>query len=207
MNISYGIKEIQDRVTPGSPRGFQLAPGTDGRVNGSYKFSGSFNSFIDYLNDAGGVLDVRYSFTILCWVYHNGTSISSGYPFTWTLQGMPTTALQVSKSRELVVVLLDRNFHTYKARSDPNVVLSKWQFVGASYNGSTGETKLWIDGVAVQTENITAGLYLETSGNVQIGTTLKAKITQMRLYNVSLSQEQIQEIMQGKSALQILQLK
>ena len=205
MNITYGIREIQDRVTPGSPREYQLAPGPDGRVNGSYKFSGSSNSYIVYFNGVGGALDVRYSFTILCWVNHNGTS--SGHLFKWTDNGCETTFFQVSESRELVVVLLDHNDQTYSARSDPNVVLSEWKFVGASYNGSTGETKLWIDGVAVQTENITAGLHLQTSGNVEMGISLKGMMTQMRLYNVSLSQEQIQEIMQGKSALQILQLK
>ena len=72
LNAAYGTKEINNLAVKGIPRGVTLAPGPDGRPNYSYKFSGSSNSYIEFPNRIGGPLDVRYSMTILCWVYYDG---------------------------------------------------------------------------------------------------------------------------------------
>ena len=69
LNAAYGTKEINNRAVKGILSGVTLAPGPDGRPNYSYKFSGSSNSYIEFPNRIGGPLDVRYSMTMLCWVY------------------------------------------------------------------------------------------------------------------------------------------
>ena len=186
-------------------------------MNGSYEFFGNGNSYIEFNNSDGGVLDVRNSFTMLCWIYYNingtdgdvflygrkeGSQITPGLSFRF-----------LSMVNGLTFFLTSRDFITFAAFFTSSFVRGRWNFVGASYNGPTGETKLWIDGVAVETANFTAGLALGTNGNfLRIGYNLKGMITQMRLYNISLSQEQVQEIM-GKNSLhsihsysQILQL-
>ena len=74
-----------------------------------------------------------------------------------------------------------------------------WKFVGASYDNTSGEAKLWVDGAAVETKNIREGLELGTQGSVRMGSTtkfntysFKGRITQMQVYNLALTQEQIQ---------------
>ena len=72
LNAAYGTNEIKNSAAQGVPSGVSLAPGPDGKVNGSYEFSGTANSYIEFPNSEGGPLDVRQSMTMLCWVYHNG---------------------------------------------------------------------------------------------------------------------------------------
>ena len=75
-----------------------------------------------------------------------------------------------------------------------------WKFVGASYDQANGHAKLWVDGKAVQTVNIGASLQLATQDSVRMGASLgnvrylKGKIAQMQVYNVALTQEQIELI-------------
>ena len=73
-----------------------------------------------------------------------------------------------------------------------------WKFVGASYDRSSGEAKLWVNGAVVQTLNIGAGLELATQDSIRMGMRagkyFKGRIAQMRIYNRALTQEQIQAI-------------
>ena len=208
--MTYGTREIQDRVPQGNSIGVQLAAGPDGRVNGSYEFFGNANSCIQFSNSDGGVLDVRYSITMLCWVYYDGQPgpffvYSSGNMFSQfgMFFGISIYSLDFLFS--------DRDYSSfYSSQTNGSSILAGgWKIVGASYNGATGEVKQWIDGVAVKTTSVTAGTDLATKGNVFMGAfnslNFKGRITQMRLYNIALSQEQVREIM-GKSPLQILQL-
>ena len=72
LNSSYGIKEVNNRVTQGNHKNVRLAQGPDGKANGSYEFKGTWNSFIEFPNSRGGALNVRYSITMLCWLYYDG---------------------------------------------------------------------------------------------------------------------------------------
>ena len=89
LNAAYGTKEINNRAVKGIPRGVTLAPGPDGRPNYSYKFSGSSTSYIEFPNRIGGPLDVRYSMTMLCWVYFDGQD----GPLHCNFQGVIITSL------------------------------------------------------------------------------------------------------------------
>ena len=70
LNCTFGTKEIKNRVAGGVASGVTLALGPYGIPGGSYEFSGSPNSFIQFPNSEEGPLDVRYSMTMLCWVYY-----------------------------------------------------------------------------------------------------------------------------------------
>ncbi|CAH3188395.1 unnamed protein product, partial [Porites evermanni] len=163
LNSTFGTKEIKSRVAAGDASGVTLAPGPDGVPGGSYEFSGSSNSFIEFSNSEGGPLDVRYSMTMLCWVYYN------------------------SKDGPLF------NYRPSKP----------WAFVGATYDHSTGDAKLWVNGAVVQTLNIGAGLDLATQDSIRMGAiknydwwSFKGRIAQMQVYDKALTQEQIQTIQQ-----------
>ena len=80
-----------------------------------------------------------------------------------------------------------------------------WKFVGASYNNVTGTAKLWVDGYKVQTMKVEAGLELGTQDSVRMGVrtgddrNFKGRIAMMQVYNVALTQEQIQTILEKTS--------
>ena len=203
MNGSYGTREIYNRVSEGIANGVYLAPGPKGHHNGSYKFSGTSNSYIEFPNSAGGVLDVRYSLTLLCWVYYDGqdgplinynTGVSGRWGvYMWAFLG------------QLHAQFIRRDYGFYFQYMYSGVYLAGgWKFVGVSYNNVSGEEKLWLDGVVVDTYNIGAGRELATQDSIRTGSRVndgrdfRGRITQMRFYNVALTQEQIQEI-QGRN--------
>ena len=86
-------------------------------------------------------------------------------------------------------------YHQQKSSLTPG-----WIFVGASYNRSSGEAKVWVDGNVVWLENVEKYFELSTQNNVTMGARksngsyFKGRITQMRMYNLALTQEQIKAI-------------
>ena len=72
-----------------------------------------------------------------------------------------------------------------------------WAFVGVSYNETSAEAKLWIDGnVVPNSEEL--GTNVDSIGGSEPltlgGNQFKGKITQLILFNLTLTQEQIQLI-------------
>ena len=103
-------------------------------------------------------------------------------------------------SGNLFVLFIKRDYSGTKDLSVRASLEGGWKFVGASYDHSSGEAKLWVNGAAVQTLNIGAGLELATQDVIRMGVRsgdgrcFKGRIAQMRIYNRALSQEQIQAI-------------
>ena len=196
LNAAYGTKEIDNRTEKGIPRGVILAPGPNGRANYSYKFSESSNSFIKFPNSIGGPLDVRYSMTMLCWVYCDG---KGGPLFSYGKSSTGGVHFRVLNDGKLSVHFKKRDYSETKRLEHTNLA-GGWKFVGASYDRSSGEAKLWVNGAVVQTLNIGAGLELATQDSIRIGVKtgdgryFKGRIAQMRIYNRALTQEQIQAI-------------
>ena len=195
LNAAYGTKEVNNRAVKGIPRGVTLAPGPDGRSNYSYKFSGSSNSYIEFPNTIGGPLDVRYSMTMLCWVSCDSTD---GPLFNYQKSSTWGVYLWVVGGK-LSVCFLKRDYSSTNYLLHTNIA-GGWKFVGASYDRSSGEAKLSVNGAVVQTLNIGAGLELATQDSITMGVKtgdgryFKGRIAQMRIYNRALTQEQIQAI-------------
>jgi len=197
LNAKHGTKEINNRVAQGVPSEVSLAPGPDGKADGSYEFSGTPNSYIEFPNSEGGPLDVRYSMTMLCWVYHNG---QDGPLFNYRTGGSWGVHLWVLNGK-LLVRFTRRN---YSLTTDllHTALTGGWKFVGASYDRGSGDAKLWVNGAVVQTLNIGAGLEIATQDPIRMGVRIgdgryfKGRIAQMQVYNAALSQEQIQAMQQ-----------
>ena len=197
LNSTFGTKEIKNRVATRNASGVTLAPGPDDVPGGSYEFSGSSNSFIEFSNSEGGPLDVRYSMTMLCWVYHSGRG---GPLFNYR----PNRAWGVhlwAFHGELFVRFTKRDY-SFTTHRLHTALGGGWKFVGATYDRSTGDAKLWVDGFVVQTLNIGAGLDLATQDSIRMGAKnyddryFKGRIAQMQVYDTALNQEQIQVIRQ-----------
>ena len=203
MNSLYGTREIQDRIPEGTQSEVYLAPGPEGHDNGSYAFTGTANSYIDLFNSDGGVLDLRYSLTLLCWVYYDGQIGPVVIYFSDSAWGI---SIYVYNGKYTFPIWRRDGRFLSRAESITPIV-SAWKFVVVSYNHVSGEGKVWIDGVLERTVNVGAGTELGTQYKVRMGgngraTFFKGRIAKMGVYNVVLTQEQIQEI-KGKNVRQI----
>ena len=195
LDGAYGTQEINNRVGEGSASGVITAPGPDGKPDGSYEFSGTVNSYIEFPN--GGGLDTSNSMTMLCWLFPGG---QDGPLFNYRNSGSWGVRLWVVAG-QLFVQFTKRNYggtdallKTYLKPEDG------WKFVGASYDQANGDANLWVDGLVVQTLNIGVNLQLATQDSVRMGVKIgdgryfKGRIAQMQVYNVALTQEQIQAV-------------
>ena len=196
LNAEYETRDIKNRTAPGIPSGVSLAPGPYGEEAGSYEFFGNANSFIEFPNSPGGALDVRYSMTILCWVYYDEKGGPDGPVFNYNTGGSYGVHLWVLNGL-LYAHFPDRTFSNPLTPVYHTSLAGGWKFVGASYDNETGEIKLWVDGALKLTRNTIAGVELGTQGSVRMGVRkndkryFKGKISQLQIYNEALSQQQI----------------
>ena len=195
LNPEYRTSDIKNRTAPGIPIGVSLAPGPDEEEDGSYEFFGNANSYIEFPNSPGGALDVRYSMTILCWVYHDEKGGPTGPIFDYNTGGKYGVHLWVVNG--LFFARFNDRVFSRKPPLWHTSLAGGWKFVGASYDNETGDIKLWVDGVLKQTLNIGAQRQLGTQGSVRMGVRendkryFKGRISQMQIYNEALSQQQI----------------
>ena len=200
LNAEYQTRDIKNRTAPGIPSGVSLAPGPYGEEDGSYEFFGNANSFIEFPNSPGGALDVRYSMTILCWVYYDEKgklhgpifNYNTGHGGKFGVHLWVYNRLFFARFNDRVFINLPFLHHTSLAGG--------WKFVGASYDNETGEMKLWADGAFKQTRNVGVGVELGTQGSVRMGARkndpwfFKGRISQLQIYNEALSQKQIMKL-------------
>ena len=134
---------------------------------------------------------------MLCWLYPGG---QDGPLCNYGKSGSRGVHLWVWNG-QLGVKFIKRDYsRTQHWLHTPLKPEDGWKFVWASYDQANGDAKLWVNGKAVQTENIGANLQLDTQDNVRMGANiggakyLKGKVAQMQVYNVALTQEQIKLI-------------
>ena len=139
---------------------------------------------------------MRYSMTMLCWVYYDG---KEGPLFNYKKGSAWGVHLWVVQPGKLFVRFCKRDYSLTKHLKHTSLA-GGWKFVGASYDRSSGEAKLWVNGTVVQPLNIGVGLELATQDKITMGVKtgddryFKGRIAQMRIYNRALTQEQIQAI-------------
>ena len=196
LNAEYETRDIKNRTAPGNSSGISLAPGPYGEEDGSYEFFGNANSFIEFPNSPGGALDVRYSMTILCWVYYDEKGGPDGPIFNYNTGGSYGVHIWVLH-RKFYALFNDRTFSSPSPSLHDTFLAGGWKFVGASYDNETGEVKLWVDGALKLTKNMGVGVEQGTQGSVRMGVRkddprfFKGKISQLQIYNEALSKQQI----------------
>lgn len=179
------------------PGDVSFAQGPNGEANGSYEFKGTKNSSIVFPNSPGGALDVRHSMTVLCWLYYDG---KDGPVFNYRTTGKWGVVVRV-QDKKFFVRFRKRDYSsTTHLKSPTQFGARKWTFVGATYNSTSGVAKMWIDGQVVDKRNIGSNLQLGTQDNVTMGVRgddphfFKGRITQMQVYNVPLTHDEIQNV-------------
>ena len=199
LNAEFGTKEINNRTAPGNPNAVNLAPGPDGKADGSYEFYGTSNSCIEFPNSAEEALDVRHSIMMLCWLYYGG---QDGPIFNYRTSGDEWGVHFWVNDGKLSVRYTKREDHSFTnpANLSHTTLLGGWKFVSTSYDHTSGEANLWVDGTVVQMLNIGENPDLATQDSIRMGVKhgvdryFKGRIGQMRVYNVALTKNQIQAI-------------
>ena len=178
------------RTTAGSKGNkVYLSLGPDGTKDGSYFFRGPGAGSITF-SDSSSKFDIGVSMTILCWLYIYNNKDESNF-----LQYKDTALSVVGKT------LTFRNPKLGVLSLTGTFAAKGWAFVGVSYNETSAEAKLWIDGNMVNSTVLKSEV-LGTSANTTEdsesltlgGNQFKGKITQLLLFNLPLTQEQIQGI-------------
>ncbi|XP_068715836.1 uncharacterized protein [Montipora foliosa] len=200
LNGQYGTKEMNNRARQGNPTGVKLSQGPDGKDAGSYEFSGTANSFIEFPNSDRGPLDVNgVSMTMLCWIYPTG---QTGPLFNYKTSGQWGVHLWDGGNNKLFARFTRRDYSFTTGLYAGSIPRNTWHFVGASYDHKTGLEKLWVNAQVVSTLNIGAGINLATQDSVRMGVKTgdgrfyKGRIAQMQVYNDALNEKQVQEIKQ-----------
>ena len=180
LNGTLGTEEIERRTTPGvKGNEVYLSLGPDGTQNGSYFFRGPHANSINF-SDSN--LDIGFPITIVCWLYtYDNNAKTEGF-------------LQYKG------IHLSANHKELKLSSSSNDQLltgtlpeKGWTFVGVSYNETTPEVKLWIDGNVVNSTTLIADIDSNHRQLLRLGgNNFKGKITKLMLFNLTLTQEQVQ---------------
>lgn len=203
LNGTYGTKEINNWVPEAVASDVTFAKGPNGHSQGSYQFNGSSNSYILFSNYNGGPLDVRHAISITCWLYYDG---QDGPIFSYGRSNWGVDFWVLEK--KLYFRLVTRQGSQQIEALDAMTQASKWTFVGASYDSSSGDARLWSQGF-FQTLNVGVGLDLSTGLNVRMGAKtgnssyFKGRISQLQIFKRSLTAEEIQAVQSEVSGMKL----
>ena len=185
-------KDISSRRNWAGRLGYvRTAPGPDGTRDGSYQFYGRSNSYILFPN--GGSLDTKRSITLLAWIYHTGRA---GPIFNYMPNGWGVHFWMISPRTLFVRFTRRRGRRFTTAVVSRTVRPGRWQFVGATYNGRTGQAKLFVNGRFTARKYI-GRIRLATNYPVRMGARIgdrryfRGRISCMQVYNGALSRRQI----------------
>ncbi|KAI8495091.1 hypothetical protein Bbelb_270770 [Branchiostoma belcheri] len=193
LNSQCGASDKTGNGNDGVARGTQLAPGPNGDPDGAFLFSGTANSYIDIPNN--GKLDVRYSYTILAHIYPTG---QAGPIFNYVGNNNQWAVhLWQTGSHDLFMRTVGRYGYFPNAVDAPNVLQQNaWNYVGGTYNSSTGVAILWNNGQAVAQVQVRVPS-VATQYPVRVAVKdgdrryFTGRIACIQLYNYAMTQEQI----------------
>ena len=184
LNGTRETEEIERRTTPGvKGNEVYLSLGPDGTQDGSYFFRGPHAISITFSKSK---LDIGFPITIVCWLYtYDNNAETKGF--------LQYKGIHLSADHKELKLSSSSNDQLLTG----TLAQKGWTFVGVSYNEMTAEVnlKLWIDGNVVNSTTLIADFdsrdrqLLELGGN-----NFKGKITQLMLFNFTLTQEQMQGI-------------
>ena len=192
LNGRTGGKDISSRRNPRGKLSYvRAAPGPDGSRDGSYQFYGRSNSYILIPNR--GSLDTKRSITLLAWIFHQGRA---GPIFNYMPNGWGVHFWMIAPRTLFVRFTRRRRRRFTAALVSRSVTPGRWQFVGASYNGRTGQAKLFVNRRFTVRKYI-GRIRLATNYPVRMGARIgdgryfKGRISCMQVYNGALSLRQI----------------
>ena len=169
FNNKTGVNDVSPYKGEGISEGTLFSQGIHGELGGSIEVQGHAHSYIELTNT--GHLDTKVSITILLYVYPLG---SSGPIVNYKRDGHGVQIYETSRNGKgtLGARINPRDTvryqpEVYKARI---LRFNEWQFIGVTYNGSSGVVNLWHEGQAVASRRYDRLADIATQFDVRIGT-------------------------------------
>ena len=188
LDGTFQTRESENRSLAGVASNAILAPGPDGNPDGSFQLSSGDDSSITFPNN--GALETMNSITMLAWVY---ITSSTGLLFQY-LYSIPNFGVGLSINGQNLIFVVASTPVALKVDGTPFSLLEEWVHLGISYSGSTGVLTLFVNGK--DNKNSSGGpLTIDTRGDIV--TNFGGRISQLRVYDVVLSEEQVQLVLQG----------
>lgn len=204
LNSEFTTWDVSGRSNPnGIAQGVRLAPGPNGKANGSYQFFGRSNSYIEFPNM--GALRAKDSITLLAWVYvkSRGGPIFNYNPLGWGV------SMWINSKYHLATKFVEQDdgCRTCFVSAVP-LKRNAWNYVGMSYDHASGVAKLWVDGKVSIRRDIGTKIRLSTSRSARMGARalndgnyFNGRISRMQVYDKALTQSEIEAVagpIQGK---------
>lgn len=133
---------------------------------------------------------LRYNITLLAWVFPERTGGEIIYYWKDSNYGV---GLSLENSRPVFDVYSRDQITKYSLVGEDTLQLHRWHHISGAYNSNTGEARLFVDGVQVRYKTI-GSLELETESGLWLGYLFKGKITEVWIFNVSLSIDEVNEV-------------
>ncbi|XP_078695241.1 fibronectin-like [Branchiostoma floridae x Branchiostoma belcheri] len=144
MNGDCGLLDVTGNGNDGTAQNTPLAEGPNGETDGSYLFQGTSTSYVDIPNN--GHLDTQYSITILAHIFPTSTY---GQVLIYTADDSLRLRLYQYDTTKVYMRTADRTGESTDYVGASGLTTNSWNYIGGSYNYSSGEISVWHDGVKV----------------------------------------------------------
>ena len=169
FNNKTGVNDVSPYKGEGISEGTLFSQGIPGELGGSIEVQGHAHSYIELTNT--GHLDTKVSITILLYVYPLG---SSGPIVNYKRDGHGVQIYETSRGGKgsLGARINPRDSVGYQPEVRKARILrfNEWQFIGVTYNGSSGVVNLWHEGQAVASRRYDRLADIATQFDVRLGT-------------------------------------
>ncbi|CAH1267833.1 CPAMD8 [Branchiostoma lanceolatum] len=192
FNEQYGAGDATGNGNDGVATGTRLVPGPFGNVKGALLFSGTANSYVDIPNN--GDLDVRSSYTILAHIFPTG---EAGPIFNYVGNNNQWAVhLWQTAPQDLFMRTVGRDGHFSPAIGATVLQQNAWNYVGGTYDSSTGVSSIWNNGELARQKQVgvpaVASQYPirvgKRDGDSRI---FSGRIACLQLYNFAMTADQI----------------
>ena len=190
LNSRYEARDVIGGNPEGKANEVIAAMGPDNVEGGSLEFLGTPDSYVEFPNDGG--LDTRNSLTILAWIFPE----KEGPIFNFKRDGWGAN-LWLAQSRKLLAHFVERDEQKLSEPLQSNkIVPNDWNYVGATYDHTTGRASLWVNGKLDDSKNL-GRIELATNYSIRMGAregdrrNYQGRISCLQVYDVPLTQEQI----------------
>ena len=209
LNKQFGTDDVKRRSQiTGISHNVSLTIGPFNTTDGAYEFWGNENSYIEFPN-GNDMLDVQNSISLMCWVRPGG---KDGPLFQYDKKRLKWGVhIWIDNGGRFFNRIMKADYGTTNAiQSKQPLELGKWVHVAATYDHTTGNNSIYVNGILNESRNISTGFRIAAEGKVRMGAIkkgknhgfLRAAVSHMEVYNVSLDASQIQAVMiKGNSTI------
>ncbi|XP_078582975.1 uncharacterized protein LOC144865840 [Branchiostoma floridae x Branchiostoma japonicum] len=203
LNEEHGARDVSGYGNDGVTFSTGVAVGPGGETGGAMYFHGAPGSRVEFPNN--GALDARSYITLQAWIYPQGTG--DGPIFNYQPAGSIDYGVHFwlhPTGNNLFIRMSDRNVQLKEILQRPGITQHEWQFVTATYHRTSGVQKLYRNAIEIGSHNVgdvdlgaqfpvAMGARPPSTGDTRA---YKGRIAHMQVYNIALTQAQIQEAME-----------